>query len=297
MTQAAVFPGQGSQFIGMGLDLAESYPNIIDMFAVAEEISGQPLMEIVSKGPKELLDQTIVCQPAIFTVNYIYWSILKSAGLRFDYVAGHSLGELSACLAAGVFSFEDGLRIVKKRAELMSQAAIETPGGMMAVLGLDDAEVAQIAESLGLQPANYNSPGQVVIAGPAARLNTAPDAFKNAGARKVVRLAVSGAFHSRAMSEAAKSFEEWLQAVDFKEPRIPVIGNAAAKPYLSAEEIKYGLAAQIVSPVRWRECVEYLSQSGASTFIEVGPGRVISGLIKRILPEAIVEQAAQRFAN
>jgi len=295
MTLAAVFPGQGSQYLSMGLELVDRYPEVIDIFAVAEDVTDLPLSELVTDGPKELLDETINAQPAIFTVNYLYWRILKQMDLQPDYVAGHSLGELSACLAAGVFSFEEGLRIVKRRAELMSRAALETGGGMMAVLGLDDAKVAEIAGAVGLQPANYNCPGQVVVAGPNRNLERGGDAFKSAGARKVVLLAVSGAFHSSAMAMPARLFGDWLQSVHLDDPQIPIISNATAEPLLWADDVKAELAAQLVSPVRWQACIERLAQRGVDTFIEVGPGRVLGGLIKRILPEAKVEHVADRL--
>ncbi|MDP1808906.1 MAG: ACP S-malonyltransferase [Actinomycetota bacterium] len=295
MTLAAVFPGQGSQYLSMGLELVDRYPEVIDVFAVAEDVTDQPLAEMVSKGPKELLDETINAQPAIFTVNYLYWRILKQKGFHPDYVAGHSLGELSACLAAGVFSFEEGLRIVKRRAELMSRAALETGGGMMAVLGLDDEKVAEVAAAVGLQPANYNCPGQVVVAGPNRNLEQGGDAFKSAGAGKVVRLAVSGAFHSPAMATPARLFGDWLHPLDFHDPQIPIISNATAEPLLSADDVKAALASQLVRPVRWQACIERLAQRGVDTFIEVGPGRVLSGLIERIAPEAKVEHVADRL--
>jgi len=295
MTLAAVFPGQGSQYPGMCLELLDRYPEIVDIFAAAEDITDQPLSDLVSNGPKELLDDTLNAQPAIFTVNYVYWRILRQKGLRADYVAGHSLGELSACLAAGVFSFEDGLRIVKRRAELMSRAGVENGGGMMAVLGLDDAKVAEISAAVGLQPANYNCPGQVVVAGPNMSLEQGGDAFRSAGARKVVRLAVSGAFHSPAMAAPARLFDDWLQSIDFEEPLIPIISNVTAEPLLTAADVKKALARQLVSPVRWRRCIERLAQRGVDTFIEVGPGRVLSGLIKRIAPDATIEHAADRL--
>lgn len=292
MTLAAVFPGQGSQYLSMGLELVGRYPDVIDIFAVAEDVTDQPLSRLVSGGSKELLDETINAQPAIFTVNYLYWRILEQKGLQPDYVAGHSLGELSACQAAGVFSFEDGLRIVKRRANLMSAAAVETGGGMMAVIGLDEAKVADISAAVGLEPANYNCPGQVVVSGPTGSLEQGADAFKAAGARKVILLAVSGAFHSSAMSEPAKLFDDWLQTVDLEDPQIPVVSNTTAEPLLWADDVKAELSAQLVSPVRWQACIEGLAECGVDRFIEVGPGRVLSGLIKRIVPGAKIEHVA-----
>lgn len=296
MTLAAVFPGQGSQYIGMGMDLVERYPDILDIFALAEDIIDQPLAELVSQGPKELLDDTVNAQPAIFTVNYIYWRVLKQEGLRPDYVAGHSLGELSASLAAGVFSFEDGLRVVKRRAELMAQAAEALDGGMMAILGLDNAKVVDIAAAMGLQPANYNCPGQVVVAGPKTSLERGGDAFKSAGAKKVVRLDVSGAFHSAAMTVPARLFGEWLEPVGFQDPQIPIIGNATAEALLSAEGVKLALTEQLTRPVRWQASIERLIDRGVNTFIEVGPGRVLSGLIKRISSEVTTEHVFDRLS-
>lgn len=295
MTMAAVFPGQGSQYVGMGLDLAYRYPEVHEILDMAEDVCEQPLLEIIEKGPKDLLDDTIIAQPAIFTMNYVYWHLLKKSDQSIEYLAGHSLGELSASMAAGVFSFEDGLSIVNRRADLMAEAADASVGGMLAVIGLDEDKVVEISTAVGLRPANYNGPGQIVVSGPIGRLEQGSDAFKSAGAKRVVKLPVSGAFHSRAMAGPARRFARWLEDVPFEDPRIPIISNATAQPLLTGKDVKAALADQMHNPVRWQDCIERLVLRGVDRFIEVGPGRVLSGLIKRIAPEVVIEHAADRL--
>ena len=295
MTLAAVFPGQGSQYVGMGIDLLGRFPQIVDILELGDEIADRPISRVMAGGPKDLLDDTLNAQPAIFITNYIYWRLLKQEGLEVDYAAGHSLGELSACLAAGVFSFEDGLSIVKRRSELMAEASAGAAGGMLAVLGLEDARVVEIAAAAGIEPANYNCPGQVVVAGPMDKLERGADAFKSAGAKKVTKLAVSGAFHSSAMKTPARLFGRWLEDIDFADPLMPVIGNADAEPLLTAKAVKEALARQLVSPVRWQAGIERLIRRGVTGFVEVGPGRVLSGLIRRISPEVTIEHAVDKL--
>jgi [acyl-carrier-protein] S-malonyltransferase len=291
MTLAAVFPGQGSQYVGMGLDLAASATEVDRALKLADELLGRPLSDIIKQGPKAVLDDTANAQPAIFLTNYLHWSALRGAGFEPEYLAGHSLGELSACMAAGVFSLETGLAVVARRAALTAQAASGHDGGMAAVLGLDDTEVEEISAGAGLEVANYNCPGQVVVAGSRFDLNRAATDFKKAGARKVVELAVSGAFHSSVMAEPGRRFAEFLEDQDFSDPRIPIISNATTEELSTAAQVKLALARQISSPVRWTESINKLAAQGVTRFVEVGPGRVLSGLIKRIAPEATVEHS------
>ncbi len=295
MTQAAVFPGQGSQSLGMGHELIEQYPEISVQLERADEICGFSLSAIMKDGPKELLDETINAQPAIYLVNYILWRLARQNDINPDFVAGHSLGELSACLAADVFSFEVGLELVIHRAKLMSEAAAEFDGGMMAVIGLPDLKVIKTSEEVGLEAVNFNCPGQIVVAGLRKDIEDSKDVFKKAGARKVVQLAVSGAFHSSAMAMAARKFSEYLADKEFQEPRIPIISNETARPLLVAEDVKVALAKQLASPVRWRQCIETMIEMGVDQFVEVGPGKVLTGLIKRISTDVAVKHAFDRL--
>lgn len=296
MTQAAVFPGQGSQYVGMCLDLIERHPQLEDIFNVADKLTGLDIYDLINEGPKEDLDETINAQPAIFVANYIYWSLLAAQGFRPDYVAGHSLGELSACLAAGVFGFEQGLYIVRHRAEFMAETARRAGGAMAAVLGLHEATVAQVAAGIGLEVANFNCPGQVVVAGSLDGMTKGLTAFKSAGAKKVVQLPVKGAFHSTFMSEAAAKFAVFFEEQSLADPQIPIIGNSGAQVLFTAADVRHELAKQIDSPVRWQESINQLLGRGVDKFIEVGPGRVLSGLIKRISSEVVIEHAVDRFS-
>ncbi len=295
MTLAAVFPGQGSQGVGMGHELLEQYPEISIQLEKADEICGYHLSAMMKDGPKELLDETANAQPAIYLANYILWRLARQRDINPDFVAGHSLGELSACLAADVFSFEAGLEIVIHRAQLMSDAAAEFDGGMMAVIGLADLKVIKISEEVGLEAVNFNCPGQVVVAGLKKDIEDSKDVFKEAGAKRVVSLAVGGAFHSSAMTMAAGKFSEYLADKRFKEPRIPIISNETTKSLLTAEDVKVALAKQLSSPVRWRQCIERMIEMDVDRFIEVGPGKVLTGLIKRISTDVAVKHAFDKI--
>jgi [acyl-carrier-protein] S-malonyltransferase len=282
MSTAIIFPGQGSQFIGMGEELAQRFTQAAETMALADEILGRPLEEIITNGPKDRLDDTLNAQPAIFVVNYMYYSFWKSLNRPTDYFLGHSLGELSACAAAGVFPFAVGLKIVDRRARLMAAAAAERPGGMLAVLGLDEETVVEVSEAAGIEVANFNSPGQIVVAGDNDKLAAAEAAFKDAGAKRVVKLSVSGPFHTSAMSGAADSFAEFLRPIEFKDPVAPVVSNVYGRGVTSGNVIKELLVKQIVSPVRWAGSIIWLVEEGVDTLIEVGPGKVLTGLTKRI---------------
>ncbi|HEB12550.1 MAG TPA: [acyl-carrier-protein] S-malonyltransferase [Actinobacteria bacterium] len=295
MTLAAVFPGQGSQSVGMGHELLEQYSEVSIQLERADEICGYSLSALMKDGPRELLDKTVNAQPAIYLANHILWRLVRKTDIKPDFVAGHSLGELSACLAADMFSFEVGLEIVIHRAQLMSDAAAEFDGGMMAVIGLADLKVIKVSEEVGLEAVNFNCPGQVVVAGLKKDIESSKDTFKDAGARKVVQLAVSGAFHSSAMVMAARKFSEYLADKRFEEPRIPIISNETAKPLLEAEDVKAALARQLANPVRWRQCVEAMIEMGVDKFIEIGSGKVLTGLIKRISSEVAVKHAFDKL--
>ncbi len=296
MSAAVVFPGQGSQSVGMGAEVLERSLGAKALWDGLDETLGRPLTRIIVSGPTNELNDTINAQPALFVVNMLYWIALREAQGRPEFVAGHSLGELSASAAAGVFSFEEGLQIVSRRAALMSEAAAKHPGGMIAVLGLPVPPVVEICRSAGVEIANFNAPGQVVVAGHRERLDAAEGLLREAGAKRVVRLAVSGPFHTSEMAEAAHDFGEFLEQIEFQDPQIPLISNVTAQPATTGLEVKKNLVRQINSPVRWVESVEYLVERGVTRFIEAGPGRVLTGLIKRIAPSISLTKVEELLA-
>jgi [acyl-carrier-protein] S-malonyltransferase len=286
---AFLFPGQGSQSVGMGQQLAAAYPLANQTFKDADSILGYSLSTISWFGPDEQLNDTINTQPALFVHSIAALRVIqeKYPDLHPVFVAGHSMGELSALVSAGSLNFEEGLGLVRKRGELMKQAGEKSPGGMAAILGLDIDTLEKIcsADSNGteiVQIANDNCPGQVVISGASAALERAMQAAKDAGARRAVRLAVSIAAHSPLMVHAQDSFNQAVDSVQFTDPTIPIIGNVSALPLLEVEDIRKDLQAQLNSRVRWTESIQLMLSKGVSTFIEIGNNSVLAGLLKRI---------------
>jgi len=285
MSIAFVFPGQGSQAPHMGLDWARSSDAAGDLYDWASTCLGWDLTKTLENASPDELRQTYIAQPAIFSVSVAALRALQRAGIQPAFVAGHSLGELSALVAAGALSFEAGLTLVARRAEAMQRAADARPGSMSSVLGLsvEGVEMA-VAAARGrdvLAVANDNAPGNVVVSGEWSALERLPAAARELGAKRVVALNVGGAFHSPLMAPAASIFRSFLAAAPLRDPVIPVISNATAEPVTSAEDLRELLARQLTSPVRWSESVRRLADLGVDTFIEVGPGTVLSGLIKR----------------
>ena len=278
-----VFPGQGAQFPGMGKDLFESSAIAKERFHQANEILGFEITEIMFGEDAEALKQTEVTQPAIFLHSTILSEVM---GDRFqpEMVAGHSLGEFSALVAAGVFSFEEGLSLVSERALAMQAACNETPGTMAAILGLEDEKVESICESTPgiVIPANYNCPGQLVISGAVDAVENACEAFKESGARRALLLPVGGAFHSPLMEPAKARLAKAIENTTFNAPSCAVYQNVTAKGTLDADEIKSNLVAQLTAPVRWTQSVQQMIADGALHFTEVGPGKVLQGLVKKI---------------
>ena len=281
--KAFVFPGQGSQFSGMGKDLYTNVPAAKELFEKANEILGFRITDIMFEGTDEELKQTFVTQPAVFLHSVI---MAKALGEEFkpDMVAGHSLGEFSALVAAGALDFEDGLRLVAKRAAAMQQACEAQPSTMAAVLGLDDKVVEDICAEVGgvVVAANYNCPGQLVISGSIEAVDAACERLKAAGARRALRLPVGGAFHSPLMEPAKVELQAAIEAAPFKVPICPVYQNVDAKPYTDPEQIKANLIAQLTAPVRWTYIVQNMLADGANSFVELGPGAVLQGLIKKV---------------
>ncbi len=287
--KAYVFPGQGSQFRGMGHDLYQQSEAARQLFEQANQILGYNLSQIMFEGTEEELKQTIYTQPAVFLHGVVL--AMTTEGFAPAMVAGHSLGELAALTAAGALSFEDGLRLASVRATAMQRACELTPSTMAAVLGLADDVIETICAEITQEivvPANYNCPGQVVISGSVAGIQLAEERLKAAGAKRVVPLAVSGAFHSPFMEPAQTEFAEAVDRMPFSAPRCPVYQNVDAKPTTDPTQLKANLIAQLTSPVRWTQSVERMSADGATEFTESGPGKVLQGLVKKISPTAVI---------
>lgn len=281
--KAFVFPGQGSQFTGMGKDLYESNPVARKMFDKANEILGFSITDVMHNGTADDLKQTKVTQPAVFLHSVI---LAATMGDEFnpDMVAGHSLGEFSALVAAGALSFEDGLKLVSARAHAMQKACEKKPSTMAAVLALPDEKVEKIcAQVEGVcVAANYNCPGQVVISGEIEAIDKACELMLAAGAKRALKLAVGGAFHSPCMEPARAELAEAIEKTEFHTPRVPVYQNVDGKPHTDPAEIKANLVAQLTSPVRWTKSVQNMIADGATEFIELGPGKVLQGLVSKI---------------
>ena len=285
--KAFVFPGQGAQFVGMGKDLYENNPVAKEMFDKANEILGFNITDLMFNGTDEDLRQTKVTQPAIFLHSVI---LAKTMGDDFnpDMVAGHSLGEFSALVAAGALSFEDGLRLVSARAQAMQKACEKTPSTMAAVLALPDAKVEELCASVTegvVVPANYNCPGQIVISGSIEGVDAACAKMSEAGAKRALKLKVGGAFHSPLMEPARAELADAIAHTDFHAPKCPVYQNVNAEPQTDPETIKKNLIAQLTAPVRWTQTIQNMIAAGADTFVEVGPGAVLQGLVKKISSE------------
>ena len=291
MKKAYVFPGQGAQFSGMGKDLYDNVPQAKELFDKANEILGFDITEIMFNGTAEELKQTKVTQPAVFLHSVI---LAQSLGIEPDATAGHSLGEFSALVAAGALSFEDGLRLVAKRAEAMQKACEMQPGTMAAIIGLDDKTIENVCEEIDgvVVAANYNCPGQLVISGSLEAVNAACDKLKETGARRALVLPVGGAFHSPLMEPARKELEQAIAEAPFRTPKCPIYQNVDAKPHTDPEEIKRNLIAQLTAPVRWTYIVRNMIADGFADFTELGPGSVLQGLIKKTDANVAVESKA-----
>lgn len=288
---AFVFPGQGSQYVGMGKDLNEQSSTAQELFRQADAILNVPLSRLCFEGPEEELRQTKNTQPAIFLHSMAL--AMSYRGPKGAMAAGHSLGEYSALVYAGALTWEDGLRLVRLRGELMQQAGVDRPGTMAAIIGLDPKTVVDACEKAleaGIvQAANFNSPGQIVISGSVPGVRRAMELAKERGAKLVKELPVSGAFHSPLMESAQEGLKEALENTPIRDASIPVYANVTAQPVRDAGGIRRLLLQQLTSPVRWEESVAAMASDGALTFVEIGPGKVLQGLVKRILPNVALQ--------
>ncbi|MEI6450383.1 MAG: ACP S-malonyltransferase [Actinomycetes bacterium] len=288
---ALMFPGQGSQAVGMGCDLCAAYPRMRDSYAEASDVLEYDLEQVCAMGPAETLARTDVTQPALLVNSIGIFRILADAGLRFDAAFGHSLGEYTALVATGALSFDDALRLVRRRGQEMLRAAAADPAGMVAVIGLPDDKVEELTAGLdGVWPANFNSPGQVVVSGKKAALDDLAATATEAGAKRVLPLAVSGAFHSPLMAAAQAPLRAALEATAWHTPD-PAFFSVCSLRFETGDFVEL-LSKQLVSPVRFTQSVKTLCAAGYDSFLEVGPGSVLSGLVRRIAPDATVARAA-----
>lgn len=286
MKAAFVFPGQASQFVGMGKDLYDTYEIAHHIFDTANEIMGLDLRQICFEGPEDKLKQTYITQPAIFVHSVAVNSILKERGFIPQAVAGHSLGEYSALVSAEALSFEDGLKLVKERGRLMYEAGQKQPGTMAAIIGLAPEKVQELCDSLAnqgiVQPANFNSPGQIAISGEVEVVRAAIDMATEMGAMKAIELVVSGAFHSPLMRAAQEGLQTALENTEFNDARVPLYSNVEAAAVQDKDKIRQLLIQQLTKPVLWQTIIENMIKDGCQPFYEIGPGRVLKGLQKRI---------------
>jgi len=289
---AFVFPGQGSQYTGMGKDFYEEYPLVRKIFEEAKKELNLDLTRICFEENKEILENTANTQIGVFAVSIACLEILRNKGINPDIVGGHSLGEYTALVACGTLNFLDGLRLVYKRGQFMQEAAQKNPGTMAAIIGLKKEKVIKILEEVknyGITvAANFNSPGQIVISGETRMIDKVKELADKAGAKKVIPLKVAGAFHSSLMKEAQEKLRKEIEKITFKIPRIPLIANVSADFVEEPQKIKESLIEQMVSPVLWEDSIRKMAEWGTNIFIEVGPGRVLTGLIRRTITQKLI---------
>lgn len=284
MKIAYVFPGQGAQAVGMGFDLYQGFASARAVFEQADKALGFSLSRLCFEGPDEELRQTINTQPAVVTMSFACLKAIQEISPRFPapaFVAGHSLGEYTALAASGALDFENTIRLTKERGRLMHEAGQAKPGSMAAVMGLDETILSEICQQTGTGMANINCPGQIVISGTVDNINRALEQVKSKGG-KAVLLQVSGAFHSPLMQPAADGLSKIVSSIPFKNPVVPIVANTSAQPLTTGEAIKAELLQQLCNSVQWQKSIEYMLGQGVTTFIEIGPGKVLTGLIKRI---------------
>ena len=285
---ALIFPGQGAQKVGMGLEFYQNSPEAKVIFQQADDICKNALTKVMFEGPEEKLTSTAYCQPAILTMSVAALKAFEAhphyKNYSVKFTAGLSLGEYSALCASGVMNFPDTLRLVQKRASFMEEATKENQGSMAAVIGFDREKLVEICRQTGAQIANFNSNEQIVITGHKLKVEEAIEAIKAAGGQKIIPLTVSGAFHSSLMTSAASKFSASLKDIAINPSTIPALSNVTAQPHADAQQIRINLAKQITDSVQWVKCIEYVASQGITNFIEIGPGKVLKGLLRRIDP-------------
>jgi [acyl-carrier-protein] S-malonyltransferase len=294
--KAFLFPGQGSQRVGMGAELLQSRPDVFERyFERADAASGLPVRERSLEGPLEELTRTDVAQPALFALSLAVAELARESGLHADFVAGHSLGEYTAAVASGALDAEDGMRLVAQRGRLMADIQSQRPGAMAAIIGLTPEAVEQLCEDARdagiVAPANLNSPTQVVVSGEEAAVEKLLELAQQSEAKRAIRLQVGAAFHSELMKPVQAELDRTMDELAWREPDTPLVGNASGAVLRTAPEIRAALVEQIASPVLWTTCVRTLTAEGCSTFLELGPGRVLSGLVRQIEPDAAASAA------
>jgi [acyl-carrier-protein] S-malonyltransferase len=282
---AFLFPGQGAQYVGMAKDVYDSHPDVRELYSTAEKILGIDLATISFEGPPEVLVQTQYTQPAIFTHSVALWKILRKQNIEPAFTAGHSLGEYSALVAAGALSFEDGLEAVKVRSLLMQEACEKNKGTMAAIIGLTEKDILSICREAAnygvIQPANFNSQDQIAISGERRAVEKGVDLAKERGAKRAILLEVAGAFHSQLMRPAQSEFKQIIDKLEVKKLMVPVVANVNAEPVVEPSQIKELLVDQITMPVLWYQSMERMYKEGVRNFVEIGPGKVLQGLLKR----------------
>ncbi len=285
-----IFPGQGAQYVGMGKSFYDSFKTAQNIFDASEEILKIPLKDICFQGPLEILTSTVNCQVGIFVVSCAVLEVLKELfpGLKPSMVAGLSLGEYTSLYASKVLNFESALKLVHKRAYFMQKASEEFPAGMASVIGLDKDLINEVCKEFDLEIANINCPGQIAVSGPKEKIIKSTEAFKQKGAKKVVVLNVSGAFHSRFMESARAKLSQYLEEIEFKVPFCELVSNVSAQPTLDPKIIKNNLIEQMTGVVNWQGCCQFMISQGIELFLEIGPGKVLKGLMRRISPQAKV---------
>jgi malonyl CoA-acyl carrier protein transacylase len=290
MSTALLFPGQAAQFVGMGARMSATDKAAKELLDRADGILGYEISKIMAEGPEEDLKQTVYTQPAVYIHSMLVFNA-RGSDITYSAVAGHSLGEISACVAAGVMTFEDGLRLVQCRAEAMQEACDSQPGTMAAILGMEDEAVEDICEGIeGVIPANYNCPGQIVISGTKEGIEQAIITCQEAGARRALEINVGGAFHSRLMEPAVAAFEKMIHGIDMKDASIPVYQNVDAKPHKDAATIRQNLINQVTSPVRWTRSMQNMISDQFDSFKEVGgKGKILMGMMRKISRDVTVE--------
>lgn len=284
---AFLFPGQGSQKVGMGSDVLEARPEIFDRFLnAADEASGLPIRRLCLEGPIEELTATEVAQPALFATSLAVLELARESGLTADFVAGHSLGEYTAAVASGALDVETGMKLVCQRGKLMADIQSERPGAMGAVIGLSTEKVQELCDQASSEgsvaPANFNTPTQIIVSGEEAPVLKVVELAESAGADKALRLQVGAAFHSELMEPVQQKLGETMEGLDWSDPEVPLVGNATGELKTTADEVREALRAQIASPVLWVDCVETLVDAGCDNFLELGSGRTLSGLVRQI---------------